>query len=71
MTFCLICEKEIPQSYSKPNTSFFCDNCNQIDNMVCEYCNEPIRAGQDYTFVSEDKTVVEHTICLELRGNTP
>lgn len=49
---------------------------NEIENMknlkplnICEYCNEPIQVGQDYTFVSEDKTVVEHTICLELRGN--
>ena len=35
--------------------------------MICEECHEHIKVGQDYTFL-EDGTIVEHTICLEMRG---
>ena len=35
--------------------------------MICNECHEPIQVGQDYTFL-EDETIVEHTICLEMRG---
>ena len=35
--------------------------------MICNECHEPIKVGQDYTFL-EDGTIVEHTICLEMRG---
>ena len=43
------------------------DMKNLNPKMICEECKQPIQVGQDYTFLG-DGEIVEHTICLEMRG---